>query len=99
MAGAIKILKKEAKLVGLKPMGTDSEPRQRCGSSSRMTSGLTLMPFRAFANAGCPEPHHLRGHWTCLKCLQGLKAVYGDRWMDGLTNGRRTDGLLVCPSI
>ena len=23
--------------MGLKPMGTDSEPKQRCGSSSRMT--------------------------------------------------------------
>ena len=31
--------------MGLKPMGTDLEPKQRCGSSSRMTSGLTLMSF------------------------------------------------------
>ena len=77
-------------------MGTDSEPKQRCGSSSRMTCGLILMPFRASANAGCPEPHHLQGHWTCLKCPQGLKAVYGDGWMDGQTNGRRMDGLFVC---
>ena len=51
--------------MGLKPMGTDSEPGQICGSSSRMTSGLTLMPFWASANAGCPEPHRLMGHWTC----------------------------------
>ena len=63
--------------MGLKPMGTDSEPKQRCGSSSRVTSGLTLMPFRASANAGCSEPHHLQGLWTCLKCPQWLKAVNG----------------------
>ena len=31
--------------MGLKPMGTDSEPKQRCGSSSRMTAGLILMPY------------------------------------------------------
>ena len=80
-------------------MGTDSEPKQRCGSISRMTFSLTLIPFRAFANAGCPEPHHLQGHWTCFKCPQGLKAVYGDGWMDGLTNGRRTDGWIVCMSV
>ena len=78
--------------MGLKPMGTYSEPKQRCGSSSRITTGLTLMPFRASANAGCPEPHHLQGHWTRLKCPQGLKAVYGDEWMDGHTNGRQRDG-------
>ena len=74
-------------------MGTDSEPKQRCGSSSRMTSGLTLMPFQASANAGCFEPHHLQGHWTCLKCPQGLKAVYG--WMDRQTGDERMDGFLV----
>ena len=62
--------------MGLKPMGMDSEPKQRCGSSSRMTCGLTLMPFRAYANAVCPEPHHLQGHWTCLKYQLGLKAGY-----------------------
>ena len=82
--------------MGLKLMGTDSEPKQRCVSSSRMTSGLTLMQFRASANAGCPEPHHLQGHWICLKCPQGLKAVYGDGWIDGQTNGRRTDEWIVC---
>ena len=81
--------------MGLKPMDTDSEPKQRCGSISRMTSGLTLMPFRASANAVCPEPHHLQGHLTCLRCPQGLEAVYGDGWMDGRTNGRRTDGWIV----
>ena len=43
MPRVIKYLKKEAKLMGLKPMGTDLEPKQRCNSSSRMTSGLTLM--------------------------------------------------------
>ena len=82
--------------MGLKPMGTGSEPKQRCGSSSRMTSGLILMPFRAPANPGCLEPRHLQGHWTCLKCPQGLKAVYGDGWIDGQTNGQRTDGWIVC---
>ena len=41
MPRVIKYLKKEAKLMGLKPMGKDSEPKQRCGCSSRMTSGLT----------------------------------------------------------
>ena len=81
--------------MGLKPMGTYSEPKQRCGSSSRITTGLTLMPFRASANAGCPEPHHLQGHWTRLKCPQGLKAVYGDEWMDGHTSGRQRDGWIV----
>ena len=81
--------------MGLKPMCTDSEPKQRCGSSTRMTSGLTLMPFRASANAGCPEPHHLQGNWTGLKCPQVLKAVYGDGWMDEQVNGRRTDGWIV----
>ena len=77
--------------MGLKPMGTDSEPKQRCGPSSRMTSGLTLMPFRASANARCPEPHYLQGHWTCLKCPQGLKGSLW-RWMDGRTGKRATDG-------
>ena len=71
--------------MGMKPMGTYSEPKQRCGSSSRITSELILMPYRASANAGCPEPSHLQGHWTCLKCPQGLKAVYGDGWMDRQT--------------
>ena len=28
--------------MGLKPMGTDSEPKQRCGSSPRIISGLAL---------------------------------------------------------
>ena len=65
MPMVIKYLKKEAKLMGLKPMGKDSQPKKRCGSSSWMTSGLTLMPLRASAKAGCPEPHHLQGHWTC----------------------------------
>ena len=83
MPRVIKYLKNGAKLMGLKPMGTASEPKQRCGYSSRVTSGLTLMPFRASANAGCTEPHHMHGHWTCRKCPQELKAVYGDGWMDG----------------
>ena len=61
---------------------------------------VTLMPFRASANARSPEHHHLKGHWTCLECLRGLMAVNGDGWimMDGWTDGRRTDGLFVCPS-
>ena len=58
---------------------------------------FTLMLFRASANARCPEPHHLKGHWTFLECLQGIIAVYGDGWiMDGLTDGRATDGWIVC---
>ena len=82
--------------MGLKPIDTDSEPKQRCGSSSKMTSGLTLMPFRASANAGYPKPHHLQGHWTCLKCPQGLEAVYGDGWIDGRTDKLATDGWMDC---
>ena len=38
-----------------------------------MTSGLTLMPFRESANASCPEARHLKGHWTCLECMRGLR--------------------------
>ena len=56
------------------------ESKQRCGSSSTMTSWLTLL-YRASANARYPEPHHLKGHWTCLECLRGLMAIYGDGWI------------------
>ena len=83
-------------------MGTDSIPKQRCGSSSRMTSDLTLLQchFENPHRASCPKPHHLKGHWLCLKCPQELKAVYGgewiDRWMDGRTVERATDGWMDC---
>ena len=77
-------------------MGTDSEMKQRCDSSSRMTSGLTLMPFRASANAGCSEPHHLQGHWTCLNVRKGLRQFMEmDGWTDRQTGDRRMDGLFV----
>ena len=60
---------------------------------------FTLMPFRASTNASCSEPHHLKGHWACLECPRGLKAVNGDEWtdgwMDGWRNGRRTNGWIV----
>ena len=61
---------------------------------------FTLKPFRASANARCPEPHYLEGHWTCLECLRGLMAVDGDGWiMDGWADGRVTDGWIVCMSV
>ena len=60
---------------------------------------LILMIFRANANARCPEAHLFKGHWTCLECLQGFMAVYGDGMIDGWMDGQRTDGLFVCPSI
>ena len=66
---------------------------------------FTLLPFRASSNARCPEPYHLKGHWTCLECLRGLIAVYGDGWimdgwMDGRTDGRTaTDEWIVGMSV
>ena len=68
----------------------------------------TIMPFRASAaNVSWPEPHHLKGHWTCLECPRGLKVVYADEWIDGWMDGwkdrgtgaRRIGELFVCPSI
>ena len=78
MAEVLKIFKERGDINGAEAHGYGFRTEASCGSSSRITSGLALMPFRAFANAGCPEFHHLQGHWTCFKCPQGLKTVYGD---------------------
>ena len=98
--GGYKIFKEKGELMGLKPMGTDSEPKQRCGPSSRMTSGLTLMPFRAPANAGCPMSTIFRVIGHALNARKGLRQFMEmDGWTEGQTGDGRMDGLFVCPSI
>ena len=81
--------------MALKPMGKDSEPKQRCGSSSRMTSGVTLMPFRASANAGCPTAFRVIRHAENVR--NGLRQFMEmDGWTDRQTGDGRMDGLFVC---
>ena len=60
-----------------------------------MTSGLTLMPFRASANAGCPDPHHLQDHAENVR--KGLRQFMEmDGWTDRQTGDGQMDGLFVC---
>ena len=110
MAGAIKVFKKETKLMGLKPirlsMGTHFRIKAKIWFQLNhdLWFNLTVLSVRASTNARCPEPHNLNGHWTCIECLRGLMALYGDEWImdgwtDGRSDGRRTDGLFVCPSV
>ena len=54
--GGYKILKERGELMGLKPMGTDSEPKHRCGPSSRMTSGHRR---RKRGGGAAPPPNNL----------------------------------------
>ena len=96
--------KKETKLMGLKPIRfVRTEAKMWFQLKDDLWFDFTLIPFRASANASCSKPHHLKGHWACLECPRGLKAVYGnewiDRWMDGRRNGRLTDGWIVCISV
>ena len=54
--------------MGLKLMGTYSELKQRCGSSSRTTSGLTLMLFRPSANAGWHDNNLISRSDNIISC-------------------------------
>ena len=82
--------------MGLKPKGTDSEPKQRYGSSTRMTSDLTSMPFLASANAGCPDPLTLWVIGHAENVRKGLRQfIEMDGWTDRQTGDGNMDGLFV----